>query len=320
MPVRIDGLASSSGGVSASLLLRVCLAFLLVTTVSCSSDDPDQVKSVFRIRVDDNLDPYREYEVFRKTQAALITSPFVVTSALRDASLAKLSILESADDPVQWLEDNVIATLTDGSELMSVTCPAAPDDEAKVILDGIARAYQREVQQSERNDVFVELEFLETSYRENERKMRDMIEKIHSLAVKLGTDNSVAAQLDRELSIDKVKSLQNRVADLEDKLLNARANEMLVEIETDSSDAGLEQIYAASEVRVYEQLLREQEESLEAAIVRIKNEKKFSPEQIVLQYQLEHLKNESLVLLQEIGRLKVKLSTPSRIQLLQMAS
>jgi len=315
MSIRINGLVSSSGGTKGSRFLTASLMLLLVTTVSCSHDDTEQVKSLLRVRMAGNLDAQREYKVFRKTQAALLTSPFVLTSALRDANLANQPILKSVDDPVQWLHDNVIATFADDSEIMKITCPAAPDDQAKVIIDGIVRAYQSEVMQSDRDRAFAELETLEHLYSANNQSMQDMAERIHSLAVQVGIDNSVATQLNRELAIEKVKSLQHRVADLEAKLLNARANELLAKNE--SSEAGLGQMKAASEV--YELLLTEQQESLEAAIKQITNKETFSPEYVTLQNQLEQLKSESLVLLQEINRLKLKLSMPSRVQLVQPA-
>ncbi len=128
-----------------------------------------------------------------------------------------------------------------------------------------------------------------------------------------------AARLKQELTIDNVKALQSRVTDLEDRLLNARANKLLASVGAEAAEAEAAQSRAESEVRVYEELLREQKQSLEMAINDIQNRKSFSVEQILMQQQLEVLKSESQLVRQEIGQLKISLSSPSRIMLLQNA-
>ncbi len=126
-------------------LVSLSLVFLLVTTtVSCSSEEADEVQALLRIRSREEIDP-KYNETYKQTQAALLTSPFVTTAALRDPALSQLKVLESVNDPVEWLKENIIVTCKEDSELMRVTCPAASDEEAKVLIDVVLQAYQQEV-------------------------------------------------------------------------------------------------------------------------------------------------------------------------------
>ena len=297
-----------------------CLALLLLTTVSCSTNSEDDVRALIRVRMNDEVSPDRRYELYRDSQIALMTSPFVIRAAMRGlAEPTALPTLNSMDDPAQWLQENVHATYEENSELINVTCPALPDEEAAAVINAILKAYQQEVMQTDRNHMFVQLEALESRYREIQQRMREKADELHRLAVQLGIDNSVA-QVRREIAVDKIKSIQQRVSDLEDKLLAARAKQMLAKLEEESSEIGHAESDADAEVGIYELLLSEQKAALELAVEEIATLEGFSAEYVTKELELQQLKDESLARAQEIASLKMNLSQPARTQLLQQAS
>ena len=66
----------------------------------------------------------REYELFQKTQLALVKSDFVLQGAIRDPAVASLSILASKPDEVAWVAENLDANFEGpGSRVETVNRP-----------------------------------------------------------------------------------------------------------------------------------------------------------------------------------------------------
>ncbi|MGA0041246.1 MAG: hypothetical protein ACO3NZ_15490, partial [Pirellulales bacterium] len=75
-----------------------------------------------------------EYESYRKTQAQLITSPFVLASAMRKPEMTTLSTFVDVEDPVAWLQGNLQVATPAESEVLQIRLRAQnPEDAAKIV-------------------------------------------------------------------------------------------------------------------------------------------------------------------------------------------
>jgi hypothetical protein len=109
-----------------------------------------QHEAVTSLRV---LQPDKDdYEVYRKTQAQLLKSPFVFQKALREPGIAELPTLAAEKDPVAWLSKHVKASAPRDSEIIEVRLRGTRADDIRQILDAITTVYLKEVVQKERRE------------------------------------------------------------------------------------------------------------------------------------------------------------------------
>ena len=204
------------GSVIGTLLAGLCYVLVPITY---------QAEGLLRVRMQDvqllgpsnRMANEREYEVFKQTQAALLTSPFVLNAALRDPAVQATSIMQGEENPIEFLSDNLRANYSSKSELLTLSLRDDNKEEVITIVDAVLKAYQQEVQQQERNDKFVRLEALEDSFRDNQRSMREISEELHRLAEELGTADSEEAQIQQRLAQGNLNMLDRRRQALRDK-------------------------------------------------------------------------------------------------------
>lgn len=134
----------------------VAFAALLVLVPGCSlvsagmvAEALFQVGAVQPVLLDNGTSRFnaREYEIFQKSQVALLKSWFVLNAALRDPGIATLPILAGKDDPVAWLTDHLEVEFVDGSEVFAIRLRGADSqaEDLKRLVDAVAKAYEKEV-------------------------------------------------------------------------------------------------------------------------------------------------------------------------------
>ena len=107
-----------------------------------------------------------DYEVYRKTHAQLIKSPFVFQKALREPGIAKLPTLAAEKDPVGWLSQHVQASAPSDSEIIQVRLRGESSDDVTRILEAITTVYLKEVVQKERRERIERRRALEKAHEE----------------------------------------------------------------------------------------------------------------------------------------------------------
>jgi hypothetical protein len=76
-------------------------------------------------------------EVYRKTQAALVKSEFVVRAALRDPNVSE----RVRGKDVAWLSERVTAEYGDGGQVLRIGVTGVPPADAAVLANAVADAY-----------------------------------------------------------------------------------------------------------------------------------------------------------------------------------
>ena len=88
-----------------------------------------------------------DFVTYLKTTSALIKSEFVLIAALRD--IKDLPTIKAQQDPVKYLEDELMVTWQDGSEVIRITFKSREPADAKRIVDAVQNAFMKEVVQKE---------------------------------------------------------------------------------------------------------------------------------------------------------------------------
>ena len=156
-----------------------------------------------------------EYESYRKTQAQLISSPFVLASAMRKAEMATLSTFADIQDPVDWLADNLQVATPAESEVLQIRLRAQNPEDAAKIVNNVTTAYLDDIVDKERSERLARRDVLERKYKENMAEIRSRREMFNNLARQLGTKDSSEVSTQRMLLLDHVSSLRSQINSLE---------------------------------------------------------------------------------------------------------
>ena len=102
-------------------------------------------------------DPNRsrtDFTTYLKTTAQLIKSDFVLNSALSDANyqISKLPTLTEQKNPIKFLEDKIVVSYAEGSEVITIRFEGENPNDVERIVEAVKEAYYREVVERERNN------------------------------------------------------------------------------------------------------------------------------------------------------------------------
>ena len=91
----------------------------------------------------------RTFEVFRDTQAQLITSPFVLNTALRELETKNISMLTSEDNQLAFLQDELRTSFPGKGEILRVSLKGEDTDDVKEVVQEVMEAYLEEIGNTE---------------------------------------------------------------------------------------------------------------------------------------------------------------------------
>ncbi|MGL6075773.1 MAG: hypothetical protein ACRC8S_16575 [Fimbriiglobus sp.] len=95
-------------------------------------------------------DPTRgktDFTTYVKTTAQLIKSDFVLNSALSDPTyqISKLEMIQSQKNPIKFLEEKLVVTFSEGSEVIKISLEGDQPNDVRSIVEAVKEAYFREV-------------------------------------------------------------------------------------------------------------------------------------------------------------------------------
>jgi polysaccharide biosynthesis transport protein len=112
-----------------------------------------------------------DFVTYLKTTSALIKSEFVLTAALRD--IKDLPTIKAQKDPIKFLDEELLVTWQDGSEVVRVTFKSHEPADAKCIVDAVQTAFMKEVVMKEVG----EKQYLRNKVEEAMQEMRAILQK-----------------------------------------------------------------------------------------------------------------------------------------------
>ncbi|MEI6239291.1 MAG: AAA family ATPase [Planctomycetia bacterium] len=174
-----------------------------------------------------------EYEAYRKTQVALIKSPFVMTSALRRSGIADLELIREQDeDPVGWLTRSIQVTAPMESEVVQVRLRGKVAADVAKIVNAVTTSYLEDIVNKERTESLGRRDALEKKYKENVAEMREQRETFNTLARTLGTGNSAEVITQRALLLDHLGTLRAQLSQTQRDLTTIDAELAIIDAKT----------------------------------------------------------------------------------------
>ncbi len=100
-----------------------------------------------------------DFVTYLKTTSTLIKSEFVLNAALRD--IKDLPTIKAQKDPIKFLDEELMVTWQDGSEVIRITFKSHVPADAKKIVDAVQNAFMKEVVEKdvlEKKDILSKIE------------------------------------------------------------------------------------------------------------------------------------------------------------------
>src|SRR5579864_3172058 len=106
-----------------------------------------------------------EFATYMKTQANLVHSEFVLRAAMRDSKIGNTETLKRVDDPIRWMEENILVEFSENSEIMKVSMTGDIPQDLADIINAVLNAYMKEIVLKEQLQKKSELDQLENIQR-----------------------------------------------------------------------------------------------------------------------------------------------------------
>ena len=173
----------------------------------------------------------QEYMAYKQTQATLLTSPFVLTAALRQPGIQQLPMIREESEPLGWLADELRVFYPGDSEILQVSMSGDSGDDLKKIVDAVVDAYIYEIAQSERTEKSKQLQTLRNQRRTNEIAIKEKSEIINSLAEEIGSPvESDMARMRQILEQDNLIQIARQRALIREKLNSLVSDQTMLKI------------------------------------------------------------------------------------------
>ena len=167
------------------------------------------VKSVPEKVLFDTAETVAVFATYMETQMRMVHSPFVLTSALRNPEISRLSIVQEEQYPVQWLESELKIT-SPADEFIRIAISGDNPSELNRLVNAVSDAYMQEVVNSEQAKRGVRKSNLERHYLD----MRDQLHKKKSqekkLAESLNTSSSEALTAKQQMAVEYFAQLRKQ--------------------------------------------------------------------------------------------------------------
>ncbi len=188
--------------VSAMLFFLIPVSFEAISLLRVNRSEPHVIRRSFSSD--------QEYVAYKQTQATLVTSPFVLSAALREPGITQLPTLQNVDNGLDWLTRQIRVNYPGDSEIMQVGMHGDRNDDIKKIVDAVVTAYLYEIGQSEKTEKSRKLQTLRAQHRRNDQLIKDKSEVINRLSEQYGSRDSETAQLRSMLEQDQLRSLSRQ--------------------------------------------------------------------------------------------------------------
>jgi hypothetical protein len=297
-------------GVFAVLLALAVFAGLVAWLVIPEKSVATAIFRVARARpsiVADNfaeLYDKQEYEVFKKSQLAMLRSYFVLESALRKPGISSLSTFAGKEDPKEWLVENLEVEYPEDGEYLAISLKgwASQMEDLTQIVDAVGQAYMDEMVYKERARRLSTKDLLRRRLDDIESKIRDKSSEMLAIARDSGRHDEATSAALRQLNLDRLGRIESEILRLENEHLELEGG----------GDEASSKSYEARIAR-----LRERQAELENLLVQGSE----------LSMELNAMKAELDVLQQTANELAIKLQVfeidqdaPQRIELVQPAT
>jgi hypothetical protein len=212
-----------AGGLLAAYWLRGGSKYEAHAQLHVAREQPRVLADVFPGHRDSDA----EFESYRRTQATMIKSRLVLNAALQEPSKAddpdstavgNLKLLKDQPDPFAWLEAHLLADYSAGPEILTVSLSGNDPSELVAVVNGVTRAYLREVVDKEQQDRFAVLDKLKAILTNIELRLRDKKKALRAVAEMAGANDPANLSVKQRLALEQLAASQREFTDLKSEL------------------------------------------------------------------------------------------------------
>jgi beta-lactamase regulating signal transducer with metallopeptidase domain len=274
---------------------------------------------------DGRLDSDTEWQVYCRTQLAILQSLIPLQTALRDPKIAKLPVIKSQADPLRWLSDNLQAGFIGSSEIMSVQLNTKLGDakELAKVVDAVVHAYMKDVVGGEHERRMAARDAMARSFSRMNEEIRDKMEHNYSLAKELGVSDGSMRDATSELLLREITDATRHKRELEQKLaeLNTEFEIAMQTVGESRSKKDFAPIRREHAIRTG--ILNQQIADLSKSIAETSDDfierGQESVELKVRQAELEQLQKIAGEMSIQLEKMDIEFSLPDRVRVIQEA-
>jgi biopolymer transport protein ExbD/uncharacterized protein involved in exopolysaccharide biosynthesis len=268
------------------------------------------------------------FEIYKNTQAALVTSRMILRVALQNPKVARLPSIQrqrAAGDPEKWLADGLRVFFPGKAEVMGVSFRSDDRKEAVAVVNAVIEAYLAEVVNAERSRKQSRLNDLEHLYAERDQEARKKREALKTMAREAGTSDTGGLGMREKLALEELalnrQELAKFQADLRRYEVDLAVQKAFLEDAKDKDRAPILKEIKRLEVSL--KVATQQRDELVKQINKMYGAaEKFGSTSVSMDMLRTDLKNLDTVQAQlssEMEKLKVEINSAPRVTMLQPA-
>lgn len=164
-----------------------------------------------------------EFRVRKQTAQRQVTSPEVLTVALRDPAIAATATLSEVENPVEWLAENLNVSES-GTEFFTIALSGERPEELARIVNAVTDAFWDEVVMGGRTDRAERLVEIEKISLQVNRELDALRRQLVGLTEKSHTSTMVMAEQKQNSLLQQLVNLRQNLGEVEMQLLKAEVN------------------------------------------------------------------------------------------------
>ncbi|MBI1915853.1 MAG: polysaccharide biosynthesis tyrosine autokinase, partial [Planctomycetes bacterium] len=147
-----------------------------------------------------------DFASYQKTQAALVKSRLVLTTALRKPQIAELSVVREQPDAIEWLEKELRVDNLPGTELLEISIKGDRPEELTALVNEITKAYIGEIVEKEKNKRADRLKKLQDIYAKAENNLRRTRLTLKEWAETAGSGDDKTLTIKQQFALEQLNT------------------------------------------------------------------------------------------------------------------
>jgi succinoglycan biosynthesis transport protein ExoP len=188
-----------AGTAAAWVLMPITTKYTARTLLQVSSRAP---KIVF------DAESQPDFGSYQRTTIALIKSRLVLQAALKQPGILQLPTMKQLQDPITWLEKNILADFSIGPEILRIALNGENQEEITQIVEAVRDSYLSEVVDKEKNRRRDRLQEIENLWKRYDDTLRDKRAKLRKLAETVGSGEAKVIAIKQQTSLETLAALE----------------------------------------------------------------------------------------------------------------
>jgi polysaccharide biosynthesis transport protein len=262
----------------------------------------------------------KSFEIFKVTQSYLLRDRKVLAAAIADEEIKDLGILEGHGDPVTWLAKELRVEYPDNGLVMTVSLRGGDPSEAAAVVNAVVEAYLRDIVEAKLKLRDERIEIFERTAVAKEKELMRARQSLGEMAREIKTTaNSEVIAYKAKVALEEHTVTLRDLSELRREWRNAKTELKVLQVDAKSPDAAVKMKQQELRIVAAEEAVKEREILAEDEEQAMQRFGQAALEIETLQGQVKQLETALGQMIPELERMKIDLSSPPCIKLLEKA-